>query len=144
MKSSPFDINVYQLPIDANVHHELNLTVESSILIVLNKEEYHPENEILLSNILKAMNTSLDKVSILQRNPAYPVKLEDENWKLGEIETVISFGITSQHIGMSAGLPPYENLLIGGQNTIFSHSLSQLNTSKDLKIKLWNVLKSIV
>lgn len=115
-----------------------------NILIIVDKDHvpFLPDGELsFLTNILSACKLSMADISIINRHQTKPDELT------GFIESsakiILLFGTDPLAIGLPINFPPFQLQAFNSRTYLYGPSLSELETDKELKMKLWSCLKAL-
>ncbi len=118
---------------------------EKEILILISSEEalYLPDDQLnFLVGILSACGLTMNDVAILntKKNTAVTYDLINQELKS---KTILLFGVTVEEIQLPITFPDYQVQKFNNQVYLTAPILSQLQSDKAEKSKLWSSLKQI-
>lgn len=144
---SLYDLNPYepeQISTAADNISFLGDNIKRIAILVNDKEAiYLPDDQLsFLLGILTACKLTMADVAIinLDKNKLCTYKEITNSLKS---ETVLLFGLNPDTVSLPLQFPPYQIQQFNNQIYLSSVSLSQLQTDKAEKTKLWNCLKKI-
>jgi len=113
----------------------------TSGVIVLTTANPTSEELELLDKILNSVNLSIEEVALI----SYSQEFEDKISMLSDLASskIISFGFTSGKSRLLDIQTKYSPSSIDNRLVIITDSLSEINSDKELKRKLWNCLKEV-
>jgi hypothetical protein len=116
-----------------------------NILLLVNNTEipYLPDNELsFLTNILSACKLSLADVAIMNLNSLPENEIEAAIQPL-EPKHILLFGMEPLSIGLPINFPPFQLQPFNKRIYLCSPTLQELEQNKELKLRLWNSLKTL-
>jgi hypothetical protein len=116
-----------------------------NILLLVNNTEapYLPDNELsFLTNILSACKLSLADVAIVNLNALPENEIEAAIQPL-EPKYILLFGLEPLSIGLPINFPQFQLQPFNKRTYLYSPALQELDRNKDLKLNLWNSLKTM-
>lgn len=143
MKNLNFQIDYYKVDSLALSVKDLQGSFLQKCTALLPESDRSDQNELLLSNILKAINLDIKQdihLGYLAEENTYQLVeyLVEEGPNL-----ILVFGIKPEFISLHLDHIYYAPLQVSSSTWIFSHSLSELSDNKSLKKNLWGALKEI-
>ncbi len=141
MSKDFFTIPVYTDKMDQI--QRLNKTNEVVHFVFLKAEDYSQENADLLRKILSAVQLDVQaSVQVFLLKDEEHVFLMEE-LDLSKANYFFAFGLNAKRIGLQCRTIPYKWMSFSTLNVLFSHALTDLYKSNDLKKKLWSCLKQM-
>lgn len=121
---------------------ELSRSVKDKTTIVLHEEPLNDQAKDLLEKILGAIKVDLSKeVFMLQLSKTNHVHL-GRLLREGDIHLVLNFGCQSKQLKLNVEDIKYQVLHLGATKYIHSDPIDALEKNKQLKMLLWNGLKT--
>ncbi len=121
---------------------ELSRSVEDKSTIVVHEEPLNDPAKDLLEKILGAIKVDLSKeVFMLHLGKTKHVHL-GRLLREGNIHLVINFGCQSKQLKLNIEEIKYKVLHLGATKYIYSDPIDALDKNKQLKMLLWNGLKT--
>jgi DNA polymerase III psi subunit len=111
------------------------------IYVGYNKDDFPPELELLLTNILKALKLSFTEILVIYQEDILNKRIR--NVKNSTINKVVSFGIQPQNIGFNVSKIPYEMMEFKNTRLILADDLAEIKNNSLLKQKLWIELQKM-
>jgi hypothetical protein len=117
---------------------------KKNILVLVSHESlpFLPEQELnFLTTILAACHLSMADIAIVNHFTAAKIELQ-EMMDAGT-GTVLLFGLTPSSIDLPVNFPQFQLQLLNKRTYLHAPGLSELETNKALKQKLWASLKQL-
>jgi len=115
---------------------------QKNILVVVSHEAvpFLPDEELsFLTNVLAACKLSIADIGIIN---SYRTEQTDlQNIIAAEGKKILLFGVEPLAIGLPINFPSFQLQPFNNRTYLHAQALSQINTDKGLKAKLWSVLK---
>lgn len=105
------------------------------------KENFPPELELLLTNILKALKLSFAEILVVYQEDILNKRIR--NVKNSTINKVVSFGIKPQNMGFNVSNTPYKMMEFKNTRLILADDLAEIKSNSSLKQKLWIELQKM-
>ncbi len=137
------DFEVFVLPENKSELLIKNNAPDAAILIVYFNEQNNPELEVLLKNILSAVNLEINKdIILLKTTPQTKYSFSSLQQKL-PVKDFLFFGIHPTNFGLNYSIAPYQPLIRNNLRILFSNSLEEVNNDVNKKKALWSSLKEM-
>lgn len=142
MTSNFLDYPIIDIPDWGEVLPQFEGNLDGKVLVIFPKDEIIYEQK-LLTKIVAALKLSYPKDVIVLK------KTKQNDFSFGKflqhfrVKQAIIFGVAPQSLGIKAILEKYKFISVNDCSMLFSHSLSELDSNKSYKIKLWNSLKAL-
>lgn len=117
---------------------------QKNILVVVSHEgvPYLPDGELsFLTNVLAACKLSIADIAIVNNHNVEQDNLQ--NIIDTEAKNVLLFGLEPLKIGLPINFPPFQLQQFNKRTYLHAPVLSQIESDKGLKSKLWTSLKSM-
>lgn len=96
------------------------------------------DNEmILLKNILKALNISLENIQLIKNEKAFQFR----QFNFTPFSKFIFFGYRPKDLELNIEIAPYQIVNFQKAYLLFSHELSSIEKDRNLKLALWKSLQ---
>lgn len=127
---------------DAKATIQKEGSCKNQLLIIARKADLTPESRKTLSQMLNAIKYNLEDSCMLVLADNQTVSINPYIHQ-HDIKRGISFGISPKDIGLQINAGAYQLIEMEALKLVFSHKISDLNSDRQKKIKLWNTIQMI-
>ena len=143
LKNQNFHIDYYSIDSLALTSQDFEGAFDKKCTVLLSTSDQTKENEILLGNILKAIDLDITQdihLGYLKNDESISLL----NYLVNQApKLVLIFNIAPKALSLHIDPTYYTPVKIGSTTWVFAHALSELSQKKSLKKSLWEALKLI-
>ena len=130
-----FQYPIYDIP---EISEERKFQPVTPLTIIVNKDEYQKDQEILLGKIIGAAKQDISSATIKKMSSSECIKLIAY---ANEDQLIIAFNISPARLGLQVSKQYYNRIVIGNSRLILAHSLVELPDHMEARRALWHLLK---
>ena len=130
-----FQYPIYDIP---EISEERKFQPVTPLTIIVNKDEYQEDQEILLGKIIGAAKQDISSATIKKMSSSECIKLIAY---ANEDQLIIAFNISPARLGLQVSKQYYNRIVIGNSRLILAHSLVELPDHMEARRALWHLIK---